>query len=83
MSIGRAVAVRFAREGAKVGLIGRRAGPLQETAQLIREAGGTCLVTPCDVSMEDQVEHALEFELGEAAAGLVGMAREGRGKPVG
>jgi 3-oxoacyl-[acyl-carrier protein] reductase len=57
--IGRAVAVRFAKEGAAVGLIGRRVEPLEGTARLIREAGGTCLVAAGDVSNEDQVERAV------------------------
>ena len=57
--IGQAVAIRFAAEGAKVGLIGRRVAALEETAASIRAAGGTCLVTPCDVSDEGQVEAAI------------------------
>ncbi|HYN41896.1 MAG TPA: SDR family NAD(P)-dependent oxidoreductase, partial [Thermoanaerobaculia bacterium] len=74
--IGRAVAVRFAQEGASVGLIGRRVEPLEKTAQLIRGAGGTCLVTPCDVSREDQVERAVA-SIKEAFGGIdtvVGVA---------
>lgn len=57
--IGRAVAVRFAQEGASVALIGRRTAPLEETADIIRSSGGSCLVTPCDVSSEAQVEAAM------------------------
>ena len=74
--IGRAVAVRFAQEGAKVGLIGRRVEPLEETAALIAEFGGTALVTPCDVSKEDQVERAVAA-IKEAFGGIdtvVGVA---------
>ena len=56
--IGRAVAERFAREGARVGLIGRRASALEQTAERIRSAGGTCLATPCDVAQEAQVLEA-------------------------
>jgi 3-oxoacyl-[acyl-carrier protein] reductase len=57
--IGRGVALRFAQEGASVGLVGRRREPLEETAALIEAGGGRCLVTPCDVSREDQVEGAV------------------------
>ena len=74
--IGRAVAVRFAEEGASVGLIGRRREPLEETAAIIRGAGGTCLVTPCDVSSEEQVVSAVAA-ITEAFGGLdtvVGVA---------
>jgi NAD(P)-dependent dehydrogenase (short-subunit alcohol dehydrogenase family) len=56
--IGRAAALAFAAEGAHVALSGRRAGPLEEVAQAIREqsrgsgAGGAAeaLVVPGDVS---------------------------------
>jgi NAD(P)-dependent dehydrogenase (short-subunit alcohol dehydrogenase family) len=74
--IGRAVAVRFAEEGASVALVGRRREPLEETAALIRGVGGTGLVTPCDVSREDQVISAVAASV-EAFGGLdtvVGVA---------
>ena len=48
--IGRAVAVHLARAGAAVALTGRRVDALEETAVLIREAGGTALIAPADVS---------------------------------
>jgi NAD(P)-dependent dehydrogenase (short-subunit alcohol dehydrogenase family) len=57
--IGRSAAIRLAQEGAKVGLIGRRTGALEETAGVIRAEGGECLVLPTDVSKEDQVEKAV------------------------
>ena len=53
--IGEATAILFAREGARVALLGRREEVLQEVASRIRGAGGTALVLPCDVSKEDQV----------------------------
>ncbi len=74
--IGQAVAERFALEGAKVGLIGRRASALEDTAERIERAGGTCLVTPCDVSKEQQVADAVAA-ISEAFGGLdtaVGVA---------
>jgi 3-oxoacyl-[acyl-carrier protein] reductase len=74
--IGRAVAIAFAREGAKVGLIGRREAPLQETAERIRESGGIALVLQADVADEPQVEQAVAAA--EAALGgvdtIVGVA---------
>ncbi len=56
--IGRATAILYAREGASVGLIGRRKGVLRETEEAIRSEGGECLVLPCDVSKEAEIEHA-------------------------
>ena len=61
--IGQAVALRLAAEGAKVGLIGRRAAALEETSGRIIAAGGACLAVPCDVSKEEEVESAVaKFE---------------------
>ena len=40
-SIGRAMATAFAREGARVHLAGRTAGPLEAAAEEIRRVGGT------------------------------------------
>ncbi|MFK7985261.1 MAG: SDR family NAD(P)-dependent oxidoreductase [Sandaracinaceae bacterium] len=39
--IGRAVAIRFARDGARLALLGRKADALAETARLAREAGAS------------------------------------------
>jgi len=57
--IGRAAAVRFAREGAPVALLGRRAGPLREVAALVEAEGAPALVTPADVTREDDVRAAV------------------------
>lgn len=57
--IGRAAAVAFAAEGATVAVLGRSSGPLEETADLIRNAGGTASVVTADVSSETDVERAV------------------------
>jgi len=65
--IGRDIALRFAREGYACGLIARTKSQLEETADLIRKAGGKALVTPTDVSKREQVlasVEAVERELG-------------------
>src|SRR4051794_17211345 len=55
--LGRAFAVGFAREGARVVLVGRRSGPpdhpetLEHTAALIADAGGEALC--CEGSVSD------------------------------
>ena len=54
--IGRAAAVAFAKEGAKVVVSGRREEEGQETVQIIREAGGEGLFVRCDVSKSAEVE---------------------------
>ncbi len=74
--IGRATAVRFGREGARIGLVARRQGELEAVAAEIRDQGGEALVLPADVSREDQVEHAVA-RLVDAWGGLdvvVGVA---------
>lgn len=57
--IGRAAAVAFAREGAKVVVAGRRAAEGEETVRLIREQGGEGLFVATDVSQESQVKNLL------------------------
>jgi NAD(P)-dependent dehydrogenase (short-subunit alcohol dehydrogenase family) len=48
--IGRAVALLFAREGAKVAICGRTLATLEDTAGYIRSQGGEVLVIEADVS---------------------------------
>jgi len=52
--IGKLLALRFAREGARVALVARRAAELEAVAGQIRAAGGEALVVPCDVADRDQ-----------------------------
>jgi NAD(P)-dependent dehydrogenase (short-subunit alcohol dehydrogenase family) len=54
--VGRAVAHRFAKHGATVGLIARGREGLEAAAREIRQAGGRTVVLPCDVSDADAVE---------------------------
>ena len=54
--IGRAIAISFAAEGAKVALTGRRVEPLEETAKMI---GGGAVIVPADLTDEKQVAAAL------------------------
>jgi meso-butanediol dehydrogenase/(S,S)-butanediol dehydrogenase/diacetyl reductase len=57
--IGRACALAFAREGAKVALAARRPDRLQSVAQEIEAAGGTALTIECDVTVRSLVESAI------------------------
>jgi NADP-dependent 3-hydroxy acid dehydrogenase YdfG len=54
--IGRAIAISFAAEGAKVALTGRRVAPLEETAKMI---GSAAVIVPADLTDEKQVAAAL------------------------
>jgi NAD(P)-dependent dehydrogenase (short-subunit alcohol dehydrogenase family) len=58
--IGREIARRLAQEGFAVGLIARTKSQLEETAELIRQEGGTALVVPTDVSKREQVFSAAQ-----------------------
>ncbi len=81
--IGRATAVRFAREGAKVGLIDVVQARLDETAALIEVDGGECLALLADVTVEDQIAQAvskavsrwggLDVVVANAAVQLIGQ----------
>ena len=70
--IGRATAVAFARDGATVVLSGRRAGTLEETLALVREAGGDGMVVVADVSRAADVMRTVEA--GVAAFGRLDCA---------
>ena len=66
--MGKLLAERFAREGAHVALVARRAAELESVAAEIAAAGGSALVLPCDVADREQVFAAAERaqrELGE------------------
>ncbi|OEG04962.1 oxidoreductase [Aeromonas caviae] len=54
--IGRAAALAFVRDGAKVVVAGRREVELLETVDLIRAQGGEALAVPTDVSDSAQVK---------------------------
>ncbi len=53
--IGRAIALLFAREGARVTVFGRRQEPLGEVAEAISAAGGIARAVAGDVAVEDDV----------------------------
>jgi NAD(P)-dependent dehydrogenase (short-subunit alcohol dehydrogenase family) len=57
--IGRATAVAFAREGARVAILDRTEDALRDTARAIADTGADMLVLTCDVAQPDQVEAAI------------------------
>ncbi len=54
--IGRAIAILFGREGARVVVAGRRSEPLQQVVQEIRRQGGVATFARGDVTKPDRVE---------------------------
>ena len=54
--LGRAIAAALVREGARVSICARSEGPLADTAQALRAAGGDVLATAIDVSRADELE---------------------------
>jgi short-subunit dehydrogenase len=54
--IGRVLALRLARDGARVSLVARRVDALEEVAGEIRAAGGEAAVLPCDVAERAAIE---------------------------
>jgi NAD(P)-dependent dehydrogenase (short-subunit alcohol dehydrogenase family) len=61
--IGRAAAVAFAREGAKVVVAGRRAAEGEETVRLVRAQGGEAIFVATDVAEEVQVKRLIDRTL--------------------
>lgn len=56
--VGRAVVRRFAKDGARIGLIARGREGLEGAARDVEAVGGEALILPCDVSDCDAVEAA-------------------------
>jgi NAD(P)-dependent dehydrogenase (short-subunit alcohol dehydrogenase family) len=74
--IGRATAWKLADSGWDVGVLGRRRGPLEETAAGVRERGVAVRAVTADLRREDEVEAAMRLfasELGSIRV-LVNMA---------
>jgi NAD(P)-dependent dehydrogenase (short-subunit alcohol dehydrogenase family) len=67
--MGRAIAQRFAREGASVAVGGRDAGRVQATCESIAESGGTAVPVIGDVSVADDAQRVVD----SASDGLGGL----------
>jgi NAD(P)-dependent dehydrogenase (short-subunit alcohol dehydrogenase family) len=82
--VGRAVAIEFAREGARIGLIARDADALDGVRRDVEAAGGSALVLPLDVAdagavfeAADRVERAfgpIDVWVNNAMVTVVGRA---------
>jgi len=67
--IGRATAIVLAGYGARVAVAGRRVDALEETARLVKEAGGDALAVPTDVAVPDDVRALVDATV-DAFGGL-------------
>ncbi len=63
--MGRATALLFSQEGAKVVLTARGHEKLKETSDQIRAAGGTAMIIPGDLSVKSQVDDLVKRVLDE------------------
>jgi NAD(P)-dependent dehydrogenase (short-subunit alcohol dehydrogenase family) len=63
--IGKAVALRFAKEGGRVGLISLPEPELDEVFEMITADGGEALALPADVSREKQISKAIDTAAAE------------------
>ena len=66
--MGRAIAQRFAQEGARVAVLDLNLETAEATAQLIRDAGGQAIAVVCDVSDSASVAAASESVITELPA---------------
>lgn len=58
--IGKAVALDYAREGAKLAICARTGSEIEETAKEIKALGTECLAVMCDVALEESVSKLVE-----------------------
>ncbi|MFP3991215.1 glucose 1-dehydrogenase [Streptomyces sp. E11-3] len=84
--LGRAIALAFGAEGARVVVAGRTEGPLKETAALIEEQGGTAAFVTADVSRAADVRALVRtavdrFGALDVAVNNAGVLR-GAGQPI-
>ena len=59
--IGRAIALAFCKERAKVGVAGRRREKLDEIVQEVRQLGGEAISLVCDVTKAQDAQQAIAF----------------------
>jgi 3-oxoacyl-[acyl-carrier protein] reductase len=62
--LGRALAIRLAKEGVKLALLARTKKDLESTRKLVTKLGADCEVFVCDVSDEKQVKRAIKKVVG-------------------
>ena len=82
---GRAIAVRFAQEGASIFGVDRDMERMAETARLVTEAGGTFVVASCDVTSSAEIAAVVTrcmAELGRIDILVNNVGGSAKGGPV-
>ncbi|MFH1161981.1 MAG: SDR family oxidoreductase [Candidatus Jorgensenbacteria bacterium] len=83
--IGRAIAIRLAKDGYSIGLIGRRAGNLKQTEKIIKKITPDVIYKTADVRKKDQVYKAVEYissHLGKLSGAVAAAGIGGSNKPT-
>lgn len=83
--IGRAAAVAYAQEGARVVVAGRRSTEIEETVRLVRETGSDGFAVPTDVSIAHQVTALIDLTVeryGRLDAAFNNAGIEGNFAPI-
>ena len=75
--LGSAMALAFVREGGTVALSGRRVDRLEAVAAELEAAGGRALVVPCDVTVPEQVQAAVDAVVAQLGRLDVAVANAG------
>lgn len=75
--IGRAIALRFANEGADVAVVARTRAEIDAVAEEIKEKGRRALAIPCDVGDSKEVDEAVQRASGELGGVDVLVANAG------
>ena len=81
--IGRAIALAYAKEGAKLALAARTRRALEQTAQEAQALGASTCIVPVDVSDPTQVEDMVRHTMGQFAAIDILVNNAGMAGPVG
>ena len=77
--IGRAIALEFARRGARLALASRNRPALEEAAASIKAQGGTAVVIPADVTAEGAVKQMADDAIRELGGIDILVNNAGRG----
>ena len=81
--IGQAIAVAFAREGARVALAARNESELRETGSMVEAAGSVPLIVPTDVTDHAQVERLVDATVAQYSRLDILVNNAGISGPIG
>lgn len=81
--IGQAIALAFAREGARLALVARSTPELEDTARQVRDLGAPALVIPADVTDQGQVDQMAAQVIDRYAAIDILVNNAGVAGPIG